>query len=377
MRTKNESIENSIGLDEFEVLFKDQDQDNETDDDEAVEDNSDILKIIEQEEHNEDFNTTLNTTVQNHLQQVDEWKRNGMDKVMESFCVKDLECIVGPWIRNKTMMAQNDTISIFKTQIVSNDAIPIFKNRSNPNKIIKSYKRSKPSKIMYSHISEESNESSDDSVQEIKYLKSLPRTKPKCSADIIVREYIIKNHDLYKFIGNNGVDESGIPKIVYTLPSSTTLDIIKTPISTNHKNKCQSEKQNRKKILPEKRFSKTIIISDSEDEVSAFSFNTGNIVNSTVKVSQNEITFNPENIVNSTTNSSNISISSGLNDSTLKNKVLCSAKDKMGLSGIEILCSPSGTQSTYQQLGDRYVKLFSLMAGGWLATVNTAVIENN
>uniref|UniRef100_T1GQU0 Uncharacterized protein n=1 Tax=Megaselia scalaris TaxID=36166 RepID=T1GQU0_MEGSC len=56
MRTKNESIENSIGLDEFEVLFKDQDQDNETDDDEAVEDNSDILKIIEQEEHNEDFN---------------------------------------------------------------------------------------------------------------------------------------------------------------------------------------------------------------------------------------------------------------------------------------------------------------------------------
>uniref|UniRef100_T1GQT9 Uncharacterized protein n=1 Tax=Megaselia scalaris TaxID=36166 RepID=T1GQT9_MEGSC len=277
-----------------------------------------------------------------------------MDKVMESFCVKDLECIVGPWIRNKTMMAQNDTISIFKTQIVSNDAIPTFKNRSNPNKIIKSYKRSKPSKIMYSHISEESNDSSDDSVQEIRYLKSLPRTKPKCSADIIVREYIIKNHDLYKFIGNNGVDESGIPKIVYTLPSSTTLDIIKTPISTNHKNKCQSEKQNRKKILPEKRFSKTIIISDSEDEeVSAFSFNTGNIVNSTVKVSQNEITFNPENIVNSTTNSSNISISSGFNDSTLKNKVLCSAKDKMGLSGIEILCSPSGTQSTYQQLGDR------------------------
>lgn len=311
--TKDEDEETGILAEDFEEHFKNEVNDPEFDDcSEASEDETEIDILIKEEEYDEeDFNQTINATVADHNSQIEEWKRDGMDKILESFCVKDLEVIVAPWIQNKTIVEEK------------------YESRSKPrtktNRVCKSYKK----KNGFSPIPE--NDDSDDGI----CLRGIPNFNPQKSSKFFVRNICIKDQ-MYMQL----VHESNCSSIIpFPMPSGSIL-IPVTPVSGSRRKKFHSEKVNRKKVSSKKlsktlvsissdsesdkdlraeikqkqslkkkvcskKLPKTIVInsSDSEvEEVSRINFNHESIINSTTKPQNwNEVSFNPEHIVNSTT----------------------------------------------------------------------------
>lgn len=233
-----------------------------------------------------------------------------MDKVLDSFCVKDIEDIVGSWIRNKTL---NDS------QVVSSTKV-----RAKSNKVTKAYKR-KPAKKVCSPIQEQDSKSeySDDSVEELRYLKSIPKSKPHCSSEIIVREYVLKAQEFYQIVQDGKPSE--IFNVVSKVKSRLDNESCHTPKNYIRNSKIQSEKvAKRTTSIRQKRRSLIVeISSDSENE--QISFNPERIKNSTRK--QNlaltksviDITFNPKDIINSTTKVRKSSLSSSTTNNTVSN----------------------------------------------------------